>query len=227
VNSRPEAVTGTRKARKLATRRRLLEAAMDLILADGMGALTTGRIAAGAGIAQSGFYVHFDNLDALLAALGGEAVGEVVDMEAALRRERLAGLEPEAMLRDACERMHIVLSHCLQHPRETQLMLRCRLDPTPLGEGIRRALRRAERLVVQDLWDVAAGLGLRGAYLPQVEIVGAMLVHGVLGALELCVLADGPDVDAVARALGSNQYHFAGAELYRLCAEQAERDGAQ
>lgn len=212
---------GSREARKQATRGRLLRSAMDIILRDGVGALTTGKIARGARIAQSGFYVHFDNIDACLAALGDELAGTLVDLEAGLRRRRLPGLQPEQMLQDAVERMHIVLTGTLQRRREAELLLRCRLDPTPLGQGVRRAVQRAERLVVQDLWDVATGLGLRGAYLDEVALIGAMLVRSFLGALELCVLDDRHDVAAVARALGTSQYHYAGAELWRLCVDQA------
>jgi AcrR family transcriptional regulator len=228
MSKEPSEGASLRKIKKEATRKRLLAAALEILLDEGVAGLTTGKIAQGANIAQSGFYVHFENIDACLAALGAEIGGTLVELEAGLRRQRLRKLSPEnspeEVLRDTTDRMRIVLSHCVARRRESALLLRCRLDPTPLGESIRNAVRRAERLLVQDLWDVAAGLGLRGSCLPEIELLGAMLVSSFLGALELCVLNDTYDVDTVAPALARSQYHFAHAELTRLKSEQAQRD---
>src|ERR1041385_42792 len=48
------------------TRQRLVQAVIDIVRGDGLGALTTVEITRRAGIAQPGFYKHFPNVDACL-----------------------------------------------------------------------------------------------------------------------------------------------------------------
>src|SRR5690348_6542005 len=109
---------GVRQAKKQATRERLLSAALEILVKEGVAGLSTTRIAQGASIAQSGFYVHFESIDACLAALGAQIAGTLVEFEAGLRRQRLRTLQPEKVLEDAAERMRIVLGHCVEHRRE-------------------------------------------------------------------------------------------------------------
>jgi len=54
--------------RALATRQRLLTTALALLRAEGAAGVTTGRVAAGAGLSQSGFYRYFADLDACIDA---------------------------------------------------------------------------------------------------------------------------------------------------------------
>src|SRR5690606_9168155 len=64
----------TRRDAKAMTKRRLIEGAIELARAEGLAALTTGRIAAAAGLAQSSFYVHFPDRAACLREMG-DAIG--------------------------------------------------------------------------------------------------------------------------------------------------------
>ncbi len=76
----------SREEAKLLTRHRLMQATLQLLVTQGREYLTTGRIAHQAGVAQATFYVHFRDLDDLLAAL----VRDIVDhLQPALTRIRL------------------------------------------------------------------------------------------------------------------------------------------
>ena len=75
----------TREESKLLTRHRLLQAGFDLVLEYGHDGLTTGRIAARAGIAQPSFYAHFKDMDELLEELAESTVDK---LRKALRRVR-------------------------------------------------------------------------------------------------------------------------------------------
>lgn len=59
------------------SREALIDAAIAVIRDEGPNALTTGRLARHVGITQSGFYAHFANLDACLAAVGTRLDEEV------------------------------------------------------------------------------------------------------------------------------------------------------
>ena len=70
---------------KLITRRRLLDAGLGLLGEEGYENLTTGRIAAAAGVAQPTFYVHFADKDDLLRCLAEEVTSRLRE---ALRQAR-------------------------------------------------------------------------------------------------------------------------------------------
>ena len=67
----------SREESKLVTRHRLLKAGLAVLLQHGHAALTTGRVAQEAGVAQPTFYVHFSSMDALLQALASDTVNTV------------------------------------------------------------------------------------------------------------------------------------------------------
>jgi AcrR family transcriptional regulator len=61
-----------RRGKRGETRQRILQVTLELLRTEGMAALTTGRIASEAGIAQPGFYAHFKNVEECLStALSG------------------------------------------------------------------------------------------------------------------------------------------------------------
>ena len=55
-----------RHVAKAVTRRRLLDAALEILDQDGLAAMTTIRVTRLAGLSQSSFYVHFADMDDLL-----------------------------------------------------------------------------------------------------------------------------------------------------------------
>ena len=60
----------SRRVNKERTRNRLLQAVLKIIHRNGLGALTTGKAAQLAGVAQPTFYVHFKSMDEALEQVG-------------------------------------------------------------------------------------------------------------------------------------------------------------
>ncbi|MBZ0233672.1 MAG: TetR/AcrR family transcriptional regulator [Deltaproteobacteria bacterium] len=134
------AVQLTRRETSAVTRRRLIDAAIELLREAGPAAATTGRIARAAGLAQASFYAHFRDRDACLGAAAHE-IGEHV-----LARLRGALLPIDARdLRGSIRRVYAALLDVFAADRElTLLFIAHRADASsPLGEGLRASLARA------------------------------------------------------------------------------------
>lgn len=130
----------TRRETSALTRRRLIDAAIDLLREEGPAAATTGRIARAAGLAQASFYAHFRDRDACLEAAARE-IGELV-----LARLRAALLPIDARdYRGSIRRVYAALLDVFAAERElTLLFLAHRADEaSPLGDGLRASLARA------------------------------------------------------------------------------------
>ncbi|HEY8518404.1 MAG TPA: TetR/AcrR family transcriptional regulator [Candidatus Binatia bacterium] len=140
--------TLTREEAKLITRRRLLEAAARILREEGLAALTTGRVARDAGVAQPTFYVHFKDMDALLEALADEKMAEVrVALRAA--RRRLAEAEGEGALR---ETFRLPLRAFIEQPDLWRLFYQEQNRPqSPLGRVAREIQSEMHRDLVEDL----------------------------------------------------------------------------
>lgn len=142
----------SRKLSKERTRARLLQGTLKVLHAEGAAALTTGRIAEAAGVAQPTFYVHFTGIDEALQS----AAAMVCDRwQVSLHAARLA-VDPAASLES---RVHGLLAGyvdvILEDPKSMELFLRHRRDTSsPLG---RTFARFAEKL----RHDLAEDLGLR------------------------------------------------------------------
>jgi AcrR family transcriptional regulator len=82
------------------TRRRLLQAILKTIHRHGYGALTTGRVAQLAGVAQPTFYVHFRSMDQALEQVAdwvAEELGPSFDRRGAVEADRAADVLQEAV----------------------------------------------------------------------------------------------------------------------------------
>lgn len=130
----------TRRESSAVTRRRLIDAAIDLLREEGPAAATTGRIAAAAGLAQASFYAHFRDRDACLEAAASE-IGERV-----LARLRGALLPiDERDLRASIRRVYAALLEVFEAERQLTLLFIAHRadDASPLGAGLRASLARA------------------------------------------------------------------------------------
>jgi TetR/AcrR family transcriptional regulator, fatty acid biosynthesis regulator len=130
------------------TRRRLMTSAMELLDEQGGSKLSVSAIARRAGIAQSTFYVHFDDLGQLLRELGEElAVHRGIAVRDARRRVRET---PDAQ--GVRETFRIPLEEMTSRPEWYRMWLRARFDPeSPLGDVVREMLDRERRDLVDDL----------------------------------------------------------------------------
>ncbi len=137
----------SRSEAKSVVRRRLLDAALEIIDEGGEGALTTTSVTKRAGLAQSSFYTHFRNLSDLLRELAEEANAlNLRETRAARRTASGAGLEA---LRDT---YRIPLSIMVAHPKLTRLLIASRYDPASvLAEWSQDNWARWREALIDDL----------------------------------------------------------------------------
>jgi AcrR family transcriptional regulator len=145
----------SRQTNKERTRRRLLQAILKTIHRYGYGALTTGRVAQLAGVAQPTFYVHFRSMDQALEEVAewvAEELNPSFDATAAAELERAAEVLEQAVLK--CTRSLI------RDRKVAEVFLRSRRDETSaLGKRwvlLTGALReRMRQIVVKVRPDIA------------------------------------------------------------------------
>lgn len=138
----------TREESKAASRRRLLEACLELIETEGPAALTTGKVARRAGLAQPTFYVHFADMEDLFESL----LDEVLDRwgKATIEARRLAREDPDpARLR---ETFRIPMVALAAHPQALRVVLANRHDPTStIGRWSAEVWGQHRRALIADL----------------------------------------------------------------------------
>jgi AcrR family transcriptional regulator len=142
----------TREESKAITRRRLLEAALELA-AEGGEDITPSAVARRAGVAQPTFYVHFRDRDDLWKAVGEARIGELREH---LRRSRqaidldaLASGRAEDALRAA---FRTSLEAIVDYPVLFRVYVRERLQPaTELGRQCHDTWRVLRDALAEDL----------------------------------------------------------------------------
>lgn len=130
----------SREAQRRATRKRILDAAADLLIARGCASLSTVAVQKAADVSRGSLLHHFPNLSHLLEAL----VAHLVARNERIANEALRDL-PEDL--DPVSRAVQALYEALAHPAfqaELELWASARTD-TVLRAHIRDAERRAER----------------------------------------------------------------------------------
>lgn len=176
------ATESPKQARSMATRERLLTAALDVLRSEGSAAVTTVRLAQDAQIAQSGFYRYFESVDACLQAAVVQASEGVRESIAAARRELFASPDVDTLDAQASH-YEVVLSAIAAVPQVAELVVRRRHDRSPAGEAM-SALVDAMR---EDLRrDLVAHSKARGIKAPTsaVTAVADVIAGAVLGAVE-------------------------------------------
>jgi AcrR family transcriptional regulator len=125
----------SRQLAKEQTRRRLLDAALEILDTDGEAGLTTTRVAQLAGVKQPTFYVHFADMDDLLV----ELVRELWARRRSLSRETSESVRHQGSNEDAMrELFRTNVEALVAHPAVLRLVVRSRLDlGSPLGEYVR------------------------------------------------------------------------------------------
>lgn len=175
----------SREASKRQTRQRLLDAGLALLAEEGAEALTTGKVAKRAGMAQPTFYVHFKDMDALLQALAVDQVGGLRSKLRQLRQQiNRADSVPMELVR---ETYRAPLSLLVKQRGDLLRLLMAEMHRphTTLG----RAARQLVDEVINDLFEDATTLGLGGAMPPErlkllCEGMIMLTIHYGLGLIE-------------------------------------------
>lgn len=126
-----------RRARKFAAKREsVLDAAMQLVIAEGLAGLTLGKVAKGLDVAVGGLYRYFPSKDALVAGLQCRAVERFGARLDARVPPAAAARGPVALLRHAAAPFEFYAQHADEAPDEHRLMdvMLSSLDPS-LGDA--------------------------------------------------------------------------------------------
>ncbi len=128
----------TRREAKAHTKDRLLDAMLVILHEGGPLALTTGRIAERAGLAQPTFYVHFPDLDRAMEMAADEAGARMIRIMSAQRAAIESGPVPGGRLRHA---FRAALEGFASDRQTTELFLRHRRDTaSPFAARFRSVL---------------------------------------------------------------------------------------
>jgi TetR/AcrR family transcriptional regulator, fatty acid biosynthesis regulator len=138
----------SRSQAKQVTRDRLLSEALNILDQDGQGSLSASAVARAAGVAQSTFYVHFQDLDDLLRELADSLM---VRRRRAVREARRAARESPASADRVREAFRVPLELTLDHPRMARLTARASYDRSALGAALREINREDRDALVDDL----------------------------------------------------------------------------
>ena len=131
-----------RAERKERTRRKLLDAALELVEARGFAALSLRELTRAAGVAPAAFYRHFANVDELGLVLVDESFGTLGDM---LRDARAARTPPEHLI-DAS--IDVLVRHVRDHRSHFRFLSR---ELAGGHSSVRQAIRKELQLVRSEL----------------------------------------------------------------------------
>ncbi len=175
-------------------RRALLDAALGIIEADGVAAITMSALARAAGVSSGAPYRHFKSVDAVLVALASEGWSALIAEEQAL-------VDPQAPPLEQFRRAGIAtVRFAVQRPIHFRLMfgpVGRRLDDPQLAARVAEADARTDALVEAATRSGEMGPGPAQALAAQAVIYGLarLLVDGHLSSIS----AD--DAEALAHAV--------------------------
>lgn len=179
----------SRKEAKERTRRKLLDAIVKILHADGPTALTTQRIADVAGVSQPTFYTHFADLDAALDVAAAE-LGEQLLGRMAAAAPSLDEPDPRQAMRVS---FRAFVDAVLADKRLAEIFLRHRRDrSSPFGKRFRKVLAASRDPIEEQL-------ARRG--IPDAALHASLIVGMAIGAVEALVDERIPDRDACVEAL--------------------------
>jgi AcrR family transcriptional regulator len=132
----------TRAERKVETRRRLLDAALELVDERGFAALSLRELTRKAGITPAAFYRHFANTDELGLVLVDEAFGTL----GAMLRDARTPPSPDAQLIDRS--VEVLVRHVRSHPAHFRFLTR---EMSGGHSTVRQAIRKELQLFRSEL----------------------------------------------------------------------------
>lgn len=182
----------TRSERKRQTREALLEAALELLEDRSFGSLSLREVARSAGIVPTGFYRHFDGMDALGLALVEESFRTLRQM---IRSARAGRPDTSNVIRTS---IAILVRHVHEHRLHFRFIARERSSGVP---ALRRAIHGEIRLFSSELAvDLARMPFLSDWSSEDLHMVSGLLVDTMVSTAEAILDAD-PDDPAAEREI--------------------------
>jgi AcrR family transcriptional regulator len=135
----------TRQKRSAKTQRKLIDAAIDCLIEDGLGKLTTTEVCRRAGTSQGSIFKHFPNKAALISS----AIEALYDQLLDAYRDTVTAIPPDADLVDACVDALWALFQTPKLLAVFDLHISARTDPV-LREVV-APMERAHRAKIRDI----------------------------------------------------------------------------
>ncbi len=132
-----------------AARRRLLDAALAIILGEGVNAVTADEVARRSGVAKSTLYRHFGSTDALVFAVVEDSVSIAPQPDTGSLRSDLEAIHRRyidvASVPQTRELFAWMISKSMESPENYELFRRARVQPRgPTAVALQRAIARGE-----------------------------------------------------------------------------------
>ena len=183
-DSRRDAESLSRVERKEATRRSILDAALNLLEKDSFAALSLREVTREAGIVPAAFYRHFETMDALGLVLIDESFRTLRDM---LRGARAGQLDPTRVIDSSVE---ILIASVDDRREYWRFIARERNSGVTV---LRYAIRTEIRLITSELAiDLARFPGLRSWSGEDLNTLAVLIVNAMISIAEALDDTDDP-----------------------------------
>jgi AcrR family transcriptional regulator len=184
------------REKRARTRAQLIEAGHALFARQAVESVTVDDLVKQAGVAKGTFYVHFDGLDALIAAVAEDLVQSFDEL---LQPARTSIAEPALRIAFGCR---CFIDKAREDPRWAAVAARIAATAPKGAESVRRRL-------FEDLQQFSQGLPDHGSAELKLEIVVGIMLQ-ILRALSegrLTSLDSNAVVGAILRAIGIDDRH--------------------
>lgn len=183
----------SREERKEATRRAIIAAALKLLDDRSFSGLSLREVTREAGIVPTGFYRHFESMEALGLALIDESFRALRDM---LREARADKLDPNRVIESSVDNLVASVDQQREHWR---FIARERSSGMSV---LRYAIRTEIRLITSELaTDLARFPGLNAWSTEDLNVLATLFVNSMIVTAE--AIEDSPSADALAQIKGT------------------------
>jgi AcrR family transcriptional regulator len=206
-----------RNPRHERNRVRLIDAALAILLGDGMASFTSARIAGAAGLHKPAFYSHFKNVDECLQAVALRvAQDDVRDSLLLTQPSRESVVIPEA---DWVQTLTRVFQNMLDHADVYRVIVRYKHAEGALGLAIRAMDRAVFEHWTEYFWRLAVHYGVDARHFREVAELAEHIVGITYLAGERLLTGRTADVAAEARRIYRYDAAIVSAELGRMLAD--------
>lgn len=183
----------SREERKEATRRAIIAAALKLLDDRSFSGLSLREVTREAGIVPTGFYRHFESMEALGLALIDESFRALRDM---LREARADKLDPNRVIESSVDNLVASVDQQREHWR---FIARERSSGMSV---LRYAIRTEIRLITSELaTDLARFPGLNAWSTEDLNVLATLFVNSMIVTAE--AIEDSPSADVLAQIKGT------------------------
>ncbi|GIW24826.1 TetR/AcrR family transcriptional regulator [Meiothermus sp.] len=165
-----------------ATRERLVQATVEILSREGLGAVSTARVARDAGIVQSGFYAHFASLEDCVVEAAqhiGQRIHDTIREGLAHLREQGVG-DFELVL----AQYRRILDQLEAQWQFVELLLRYFREPTPLGHTLAAIQQSIRDELTHHLMALLKPLDIPDGGRPEAAYLADLMVNMLLSSVQ-------------------------------------------